>query len=147
MILSLEQTADVKPVKEELVQEVEEEEEAEAEGSPADVSEPLLKQEEKSPEVEAMELLPEEADGQPLSSLYDHLKRRPGALTMLAPAAGDTVVPLDFSCPGLCPFTPPQLGSLVCELLLTPALLFARFGAAAAEGGPPLQRRDAPLHQ
>uniref|UniRef100_H3DIY3 Hypoxia-inducible factor 1-alpha n=1 Tax=Tetraodon nigroviridis TaxID=99883 RepID=H3DIY3_TETNG len=87
MILSLEQTADVKPVKEELV------------GSPADVSEPLLKQEEKSPEVEAMELLPEEADGQPLSSLYDHLKRRPGALTMLAPAAGDTVVPLDFSCP------------------------------------------------
>ncbi|CAG10538.1 unnamed protein product [Tetraodon nigroviridis] len=46
-----------------------------------------------------MELLPEEADGQPLSSLYDHLKRRPGALTMLAPAAGDTVVPLDFSCP------------------------------------------------
>lgn len=101
MILSLEQTADVKPVKEELLQE---EENATVKSSPADLSEPLLKEEEeKGPEVDIMELLTEEAEPQPLSSLYDQLKEKPEALTLLAPAAGDTIILLDFSCPGLWP--------------------------------------------
>lgn len=102
MILSLEQTADVKPVKEELVQEGEEEK-AVVESSPADVSEPLLKQEERGPEVDVMELFTQVTERQPLSSLYDHLKGKPEALALLAPAAGDTIISLDFSCPGLCP--------------------------------------------
>uniref|UniRef100_A0A8C9TGD3 Hypoxia-inducible factor 1-alpha n=1 Tax=Scleropages formosus TaxID=113540 RepID=A0A8C9TGD3_SCLFO len=32
-------------------------------------------------------------------SLYDKLKEEPDGLTMLAPAAGDTIIHLDFSCP------------------------------------------------
>lgn len=99
MILSLEQTADVKPVKEEL----QKEEDALVESSPADTSEPLLKEEEKGPEVDIMELLTEVTEPQPLSRLYDQLKEKPEALTLLAPAAGDTIVSLDFSCPGLWP--------------------------------------------
>uniref|UniRef100_I3KW39 Hypoxia-inducible factor 1-alpha n=1 Tax=Oreochromis niloticus TaxID=8128 RepID=I3KW39_ORENI len=59
LILSVKQTADVKPVKEE--------------------------------HQEEDQLLP--------VNLYDHLKGEPEALTMLAPAAGDTIVSLDFSCP------------------------------------------------
>lgn len=102
MILSLEQTADVKPVKEELVQE-EEEEKAVVESSPDDMSEPLLKEEEKSPEVDVMELFTQVTESQPLSSLYDHLKEKPEALTLLAPAAGDAIISLDFSCPGESP--------------------------------------------
>lgn len=87
MILSLEQTADVKLVKEEPVQE---EEKAVVESSPPDASEPLLKKEEKVTEA------------QPRTSLYEKLKEKPEALTLLAPAAGDTIISLDFSCPGWC---------------------------------------------
>lgn len=87
MILSLEQTADVKPVK---VEPLQEEEKAVVESSPPDVSEPLLKEEEKVTET------------QPRSSLYETLKEKPEALTLLAPAAGDTIISLDFSCPGWC---------------------------------------------
>uniref|UniRef100_A0A671XH05 Hypoxia-inducible factor 1-alpha n=1 Tax=Sparus aurata TaxID=8175 RepID=A0A671XH05_SPAAU len=58
LILSLEQTEDVKPIKEELQQEA------------------------KS-----------------VASLYDQLKEEPEALTLLAPAAGDTIISLDFSSP------------------------------------------------
>lgn len=102
MILSLEQNADLKPVKEELVQEEEEEaEKAVVEGSPPDMSEPLLKKEEKGAEVDVMELITQVTESQPLSSLYDHLKGKPEALALLAPAAGDTIISLDFSCPGL----------------------------------------------
>lgn len=106
MILSLEQTADVKPVKEELVTKEEEEggegEEAVVESSPPDMSEPLLK-EEKDPEVDVMKLLTQVTESQPVSSLYDHLKGKPEALNLLAPAAGDKIISLDFSCPGSCP--------------------------------------------
>lgn len=97
MILSLEQTADVKPVKEELL---EGEENTAVESSPAT---PLLKEKERGTEVDIMELLTEATEPQPLSSLYDQLKKKPEALTLLAPAAGDTIISLDFSCPGLWP--------------------------------------------
>ncbi|XP_003962523.2 hypoxia inducible factor 1 subunit alpha a [Takifugu rubripes] len=98
MVLSLEQTADVKPVKEELLQE-EEEEKFIIESSSPDISEPLLKEEEKNPELDVMEMLTEVTESQPVSSLYDKLKEKPEALTLLAPAAGDTIISLDFSCP------------------------------------------------
>lgn len=103
MILSLEQTTDVKPVKEELVQE--EEEKAVVESSPPDVSEPLLKQEEKGPEVDVMELFTQVTESQPLSNL----KRKPEAPTLLAPAPVDTIISVDFSCPGPWPQSPALL--------------------------------------
>uniref|UniRef100_A0AAX7VR91 Hypoxia-inducible factor 1-alpha n=1 Tax=Astatotilapia calliptera TaxID=8154 RepID=A0AAX7VR91_ASTCA len=45
-----------------------------------------------------VELSPVQPKKLPIN-LYDHLKGEPEALTMLAPAAGDTIVSLHFSCP------------------------------------------------
>ncbi|KAM4625827.1 hypoxia inducible factor 1 subunit alpha a [Polymixia lowei] len=111
LILCLEQTEDVKPVKEEeqkkKEEEVEEVEEVEmevvaaavvVESCQTDASEDLLK-EEKSPEMDVIKLFTETVEARPLASLYDQLKEEPEALTLLAPAAGDTIISLDFSCP------------------------------------------------
>lgn len=105
MILSLEQTTDVKPVKEE--------QNAVVESSQPDMSPTLLKEEEegevevelelKGPEVDVIKLFTQAMEAQPLTSLYDQLKEEPEALTLLAPAAGDTIISLDFSCPGSWP--------------------------------------------
>lgn len=121
MILSLEQTADVKPVKEELLPE-EEEKKFIIESSSPDISEPLLTEEEKSPELDVMEILTEVTESQPVSGLSDKLKKKLEALTLLAPAAGDTIISLDFSCPGLSSVWL-SLCLLVC-VLLTPVLWF-----------------------
>uniref|UniRef100_A0A3Q3WTY6 Hypoxia-inducible factor 1-alpha n=1 Tax=Mola mola TaxID=94237 RepID=A0A3Q3WTY6_MOLML len=98
MILSLEQTADVKPVKEELLQE---EEKAVVESNEPNVSPTLPKGEveEKGLEVDVIKMFTQAVENQPLTSLYDQLKGQPEALTLLAPAAGDTIISLDFSCP------------------------------------------------
>lgn len=104
MILSLEQTADVKPVKEELV---EEEEKAAVECSEPDMS-PSLPEEEvekRGSEVDVIKLFTQAVETQPVTSLYDKLKGKPEALTLLAPAAGDTIISLDFSSPGWWPLT------------------------------------------
>lgn len=100
MILSLEQTMDVKPVKEELPQE-----ECMETSSQPDMSPTLLKEdvEEKVTEVDVVKLFTQAVEKQPLTSLYDQLKEEPEALTLLAPAAGDTIISLDFSCPGWWP--------------------------------------------
>ncbi|KAK6307317.1 hypothetical protein J4Q44_G00224650 [Coregonus suidteri] len=90
MVLSLEQTEDMSPVKKEL--------EEEEESSEAEVS-PVLLMEEKSPELDVIKLFTQAMEAQPLASLYDRLKEEPEALTLLAPAAGDTIISLDFSCP------------------------------------------------
>lgn len=104
MILSLEQTPDVKPVKEE--------QNAVVKSSQPDMSPTLLKVEVevkgelelevelKGPEVDVIKLFTQAMEAQPLTSLYDQLKEEPEALTLLAPAAGDTIISLDFSCPG-----------------------------------------------
>lgn len=99
--MSLEQTADVKPVKEELPQE---EDKAVVESSQPDMSPTLLKEdvEEKGPEVDVIKRFTQAVEAQP-TSLYDRLKEEPEALTRLAPAAGDTIILLDFSCPGSWP--------------------------------------------
>lgn len=144
MILSLEQTADVKPVKEELLQE-EEEKKFITESSSPDISEPLLKEEEKSPELDVMEMLAEVAESQPVSGLSDKLKKKLEALTLLAPAAGDTIISLDFSCPGVSSDWL-SLSSRVCASD-TCAVVVDRVRDAAAEGSSPLQRRDAPIYQ
>lgn len=145
MILSLEQTADVKPVKEELLQEEQEEKKLIVESSSPDISEPLLKEEEKNPELDVMEILTEVTESQPVSSLYEKLKEKPEALTLLAPAAGDTIISLDFSCPGLSSFwlslCLPVCASDTC------AVVFDGFRDAAAEGGSTLQRCDAAIHE
>ncbi|XP_070775961.1 hypoxia inducible factor 1 subunit alpha a isoform X2 [Enoplosus armatus] len=57
------------------------------------------KEEEKSPEVDVVKLFTQAVEVQPLASLYDQLKEEPEALTLLAPAAGDAIISLDFSCP------------------------------------------------
>lgn len=99
--MSLEQTTDVKPVKEELPQE---EDKAVVESSQPDMSPTLLKEdvEEKGPEVDVIKLFTQAVEAQP-TSLYERLKEEPEALTRLAPAAGDTIILLDFSCPGSWP--------------------------------------------
>nr|ABO26714.1 hypoxia-inducible factor 1 alpha [Thymallus thymallus] len=94
MVLSLEQTEGMMPVKKELVVE----EEAEEESSEAEVS-PVLLKEEKSPELDVIKLFTPVVEAQPLASLYDRLKEEPEDLTLLAPAAGDTIISLDFSSP------------------------------------------------
>ncbi|XP_030574146.1 hypoxia inducible factor 1 subunit alpha a [Archocentrus centrarchus] len=108
LILSVKQTADVKPVKEEQ----QEEDQAVVESSPSDHSpvqpeeeeeeeeETEEKEEVKGPKMNVLKILTHLADTQLSHSLYDHLKEQPEALTMLAPAAGDTIISLDFSCPG-----------------------------------------------
>uniref|UniRef100_A0A4W5R9G4 Hypoxia-inducible factor 1-alpha n=1 Tax=Hucho hucho TaxID=62062 RepID=A0A4W5R9G4_9TELE len=90
MVLSLEQTEDMRSVKKELV-----EEEEEDEGSEAEVCPVLLKEE----KVDVIKLFTQAMEAQPLASLYDRLKEEPEALTLLAPAAGDTIISLDFSSP------------------------------------------------
>ncbi|XP_059208700.1 hypoxia inducible factor 1 subunit alpha a [Centropristis striata] len=96
LILSLEQIVDEKPVK---VEEQQEEEKAAFESSEPDMSPVLLKAEEKAPELDVIKLFTQTADAQPLVSLYEQLKEEPEALTLLAPAAGDAIISLDFSCP------------------------------------------------
>lgn len=91
--MSLEQTEEVKPVKEE------QPEEEKAVVKKEDSSPAPLK-EGKSPEVDVIKLFTQPIEDQPLASLYDQLKEEPEALTLLAPAAGDTIISLDFSCPG-----------------------------------------------
>ncbi|XP_032355420.1 hypoxia inducible factor 1 subunit alpha a [Etheostoma spectabile] len=91
LILSLEQIEDVKPVKEE--------EKAVVESSQPDMSPTLPKDEEKGPELDVIKLFTQAVEAQPLASLYDQLKEEPEALTLLAPAAGDAIISLDFSCP------------------------------------------------
>lgn len=102
MILSLEQTMDVKPVKEEQLQE--EEKSAEKSSQP-EMSPTLVKKdvEEKGTEVDVIELFTQAVEKKPPTSLYEQLKEEPEALTLLAPAAGDTIISLDFSCPGWWP--------------------------------------------
>ncbi|XP_068608574.1 hypoxia inducible factor 1 subunit alpha a [Brachionichthys hirsutus] len=89
LILSLEQTQGVKPVKEEL----QEGEKVLLRENHRDLSK------EAGPEVDVIKLFTRAAEAKPPSSLYDELKKEPEALTLLAPAAGDTIIPLDFSCP------------------------------------------------
>ncbi|XP_070984821.1 hypoxia-inducible factor 1-alpha-like isoform X6 [Oncorhynchus clarkii lewisi] len=89
MVLSLEQTEDMRSVKKELV------EEEEDEGPEAEVPPVLLKEE----KVDVIKLFTQAMEDQPLASLYDRLKEEPEALTLLAPAAGDTIISLDFSSP------------------------------------------------
>ncbi|KAK5886311.1 hypothetical protein CesoFtcFv8_017357 [Champsocephalus esox] len=61
---------------------------------------PALKEvEEKGPELDVIKLFTQAAEAQPFVSLYDQLKEEPEALTLLAPAAGDAIISLDFSCP------------------------------------------------
>uniref|UniRef100_A0A7N8XSQ8 Hypoxia-inducible factor 1-alpha n=1 Tax=Mastacembelus armatus TaxID=205130 RepID=A0A7N8XSQ8_9TELE len=102
LVLSLEQTKDVKPVKEEQLQEQEQEEEEEEESTIVESSQPdipptLLKEEENGLEPDVIKLFTQKVESQPLPSLYDQLKEDTEALTLLAPAAGDTIIPLDFS--------------------------------------------------
>lgn len=102
LILSLEQTEDVKPVKEELQLE---EEEAVVESSQPEMSPVLPKEEveEKVSKSDVIKLFTRAIESETLVSLYDQLKEEPEALTLLAPAPGDTIVPLDFSCSGSWP--------------------------------------------
>ncbi|XP_019940496.1 hypoxia inducible factor 1 subunit alpha a [Paralichthys olivaceus] len=118
LILSLEQTEDVKLVKKEQKQQQQQEEEemVVVESSSPDMSPTLLKEEEeeeeeeaakeeeeaaeKGPEPDVIKLFTQAVEARPLASLYDQLKEKPEALTLLAPAAGDTIISLDFSCPG-----------------------------------------------
>ncbi|XP_067099107.1 hypoxia inducible factor 1 subunit alpha a [Osmerus mordax] len=115
LILSLEQTGAVRPVKQELVQEKEveeeeetaveeeeeevvvEEEEEEESSSQTDVS----LEEPKSPELDVIKMFTQTVEPSSLTSLYDRLKGKPEALTQLAPAAGDAIIHLDFSCPDI----------------------------------------------
>ncbi|XP_072314437.1 hypoxia inducible factor 1 subunit alpha a [Eucyclogobius newberryi] len=93
MILSLEQTEDMKSVKEE---------HQEAEMEPVEDSSPELVppalKDQTVPELDVIKLFTR-VEPQPPVSLYDQLKEEPEALTLLAPAAGDTIISLDFSCP------------------------------------------------
>ncbi|XP_064809743.1 hypoxia-inducible factor 1-alpha-like isoform X2 [Oncorhynchus masou masou] len=111
MVLSLEQTEDMRSVKKELV------EEEEDEGSEAEVSPVLLKEE----KVDVIKLFTQAMEAQPLASLYDRLKEEPEALTLLAPAAGDTIISLDFSSPGQYPALP---GALDSDILLKEVPLY-----------------------
>ncbi|KAM9708173.1 hypoxia inducible factor 1 subunit alpha a [Menidia menidia] len=88
LILSLEQTEDEKPVKEEKKALVESDEPSQAE-----------EEDEESPKLDVLKLFTQVEEPQPVVSLYDQLKEEPEALTLLAPAAGDTIISLDFSSP------------------------------------------------
>lgn len=81
-------------------EEQQEEEKVVVESSEPDVSPTLLKVEEKGPELDVIKLFTQAVEAKPLVSLYDQLKEEPEALTLLAPAAGDAIISLDFSCPG-----------------------------------------------
>uniref|UniRef100_A0A6Q2YGS8 Hypoxia-inducible factor 1-alpha n=1 Tax=Esox lucius TaxID=8010 RepID=A0A6Q2YGS8_ESOLU len=94
LVLSLEQIEDMRPVKKERI----EEEEVEEESSEAEMS-PVPLKEELSPELDVIKLFTQAMEKEPVTSLYDRLKAEPEALTVLAPAAGDTIISLDFSSP------------------------------------------------
>lgn len=97
LILSLAQTKDVE----------EEEEEKDEKAAVAETMEAVVvkeEEEEKKPELDVIKLFTQ-AEIQPQDCLYDLLKEQPDALTLLAPAAGDTIIPLDFSRPGAEPET------------------------------------------
>ncbi|XP_061699004.1 hypoxia inducible factor 1 subunit alpha a isoform X2 [Syngnathoides biaculeatus] len=99
LILSLEQTEDVKPVKEEQ----QEDEKVVVESCSVEKSPTLLKkndkEEEKATELDVIKLFTQTPEPKPVTSLYEQLKEEPEALTLLAPAAGDTIISLDFSSP------------------------------------------------
>uniref|UniRef100_A0A1A7Z8L4 Hypoxia-inducible factor 1, alpha subunit (Basic helix-loop-helix transcription factor) a n=1 Tax=Iconisemion striatum TaxID=60296 RepID=A0A1A7Z8L4_9TELE len=61
---------------------------------------PVKAEEEKSPELGVIKLFTEIIEPSSVGSLYEKLKDNSEALTLLAPAAGDTIISLDFSCPG-----------------------------------------------
>lgn len=92
LILSLEQTKDGKSVKEE------KEEKVVIESSISI----LVNEEEKTGELDVVKLFTEMVEPEPVGSLYERFKDNSEALTLLAPAAGDTIISLDFSCPGQC---------------------------------------------
>ncbi|XP_077587805.1 hypoxia inducible factor 1 subunit alpha a isoform X2 [Stigmatopora nigra] len=94
VILSLEQTEGAKPVKDEQ-QDEETAKSCPLEPSPSDEE----AEEEMAPEQDVIKRFTEALEPKPVSSLYDQLKEEPEALTLLAPAAGDTIISLDFSCP------------------------------------------------
>lgn len=56
--------------------------------------------EKESPKDDVVKLFTKVAETSCTDSLYEQLKEEPEALTLLAPAAGDTIISLDFSCPG-----------------------------------------------
>ncbi|XP_051941914.1 hypoxia inducible factor 1 subunit alpha a [Hippocampus zosterae] len=99
LILSLEQTEDTKPVKEEQ----KDHEKVVVLSCSLEKSPTLLKnkerEEEKAPELDVIKLFTQTLEPKPVTSLYEQLKEEPEALTLLAPAAGDTIISLDFSCP------------------------------------------------
>ncbi|XP_054653610.1 hypoxia inducible factor 1 subunit alpha a [Dunckerocampus dactyliophorus] len=100
VIMSLEQTEDVKPVKQE--QQEEEKvvvESCSPEKSPTLLKEEVVVEEKKAPELDVIKLFTQTLEPKPVTSLYDQLKEEPEALTLLAPAAGDTIISLNFSCP------------------------------------------------
>uniref|UniRef100_A0A3B3UGL2 Hypoxia-inducible factor 1-alpha n=1 Tax=Poecilia latipinna TaxID=48699 RepID=A0A3B3UGL2_9TELE len=102
LILSLEQTQEMKPVKkeeEEEEQQQQDEVQAEVKKSEA-VQADDEEEEEETPEqklhlnFQDLEIKQQEQD-----CLYNLLKGHPDALMLLAPAAGDTIISLDFSRP------------------------------------------------
>ncbi|XP_037098152.1 hypoxia inducible factor 1 subunit alpha a [Syngnathus acus] len=97
LILSLEQTEDVNPVKEE-----KKDEEKVVQSCPLENSPTLPKKEigaEKAPELDVIKLFTQTLEPKSVTSLYEQLKEEPEALTLLAPAAGGAIISLDFSCP------------------------------------------------
>ncbi|KPP65475.1 hypoxia-inducible factor 1 alpha subunit-like [Scleropages formosus] len=88
LVLSLEQTEkDVKGDVKEDVEDVNED------------TEELKFSEPTGLEADMIKLFTKAEDTECADSLYDKLKEEPDGLTMLAPAAGDTIIHLDFSCP------------------------------------------------
>lgn len=91
LIMSLDQIEDVKSVKEEP---------QEADEAAAESDETASPKPENGPEQELIKHFKKMAQSEPFDTLYDQLKEEPEALTLLAPAAGDTIISLDFSQPG-----------------------------------------------
>lgn len=90
--MSLEQIEDVKSVKEEP-------QEAGEVGAESDKTASTTA--ETGPEQELIKPFKKMMESEPFDTLYDQLKEEPEALTLLAPAAGDTIISLDFSQPGV----------------------------------------------
>uniref|UniRef100_A0A8C6NZI0 Hypoxia-inducible factor 1-alpha n=1 Tax=Nothobranchius furzeri TaxID=105023 RepID=A0A8C6NZI0_NOTFU len=90
LILSLGQTEDMKPVKEE---------EQEEEELVVETTQLIPVKAEKTPELDVIKLFTEIVEPRSVGSLYEKLKDNSEALTLLAPAAGDTFISLDFSSP------------------------------------------------
>ncbi|KAJ8356422.1 hypothetical protein SKAU_G00192160 [Synaphobranchus kaupii] len=65
----------------------------------------LESEEALSPEADMLKLFTKQAEAERADSLYEKLKEEPEALTLLAPAAGDTIISLDFTCPDTAPPT------------------------------------------